>query len=224
MSHFKNVIFDLDGLIVDTEPLHQRALNAFLSLAGVDFQFDVAEYGKIFTGRSIYENGEYLRERFSLPQTAEQIGQAHHAMFTVLIADAENLEPMTGLQDLVTWLTAENFQLAIASSSRPEQVQIILRNLNLHGHFTAVVGNDGTLKPKPAPDVYSLALEKLGGRAKETVALEDSTSGVMAAHAAGLFVIAVPNIFTQHQDFSKANLVLQDLHQVQAYLKDAEKS
>lgn len=221
MSQFKNVIFDLDGLIVDTEPLHQRALNALLQVAGAGYQFETPEYGKIFTGRAIFENAEYLRERFGLAQTADQIGDAHHALFTMLVADAENLEPMPGVQELLAWLSAEKFRLAIASSSRPVQVQLILRNLNLHSHFEAIVGNDGSLKPKPAPDVYLLALEQIGGRADETVALEDSSSGVRAAHEAGMFVIAVPNSFTVDQDFSKANLVLGNMTEVQAYLKQA---
>jgi beta-phosphoglucomutase len=218
MSHFKNIIFDLDGLIVDTEPLHQRAVNALLQLVGANHYFETAEYGEIFTGRSIFENAEYIRERFALPQTADQIRSAHHALFTILIADAENLEPMPGVQDLLGWLTNAAFRIGIASSSRPAQVELIIRNLNLHPHFEAIIGNDGTLKPNPAPDVYLLALEKLGANPNETLALEDSSSGVRAAHDAGLFVIAVPNVFTQHQDFSKANLVMRDLHQVQVFL------
>jgi beta-phosphoglucomutase-like phosphatase (HAD superfamily) len=95
---------------------------------------------------------------------------------------------------------------------------LVIRNLNLHSHFEALVGNDGTLKPKPSPDVYLLALEALGARAGDTLALEDSSSGVRAAHSAGLYVIAVPNAFTYQQDFSKADQVMQDLHQVQAFL------
>lgn len=220
MPRFSNIIFDLDGLIVDTEPLHMRALNALLHVAGADHQFDTTEYGHIFTGRPIFENAEYMRERFALPQTAEQIGDAHRALFNVLIADAENLEPMPGLHDLLLWLAREKYRVAIASSSRPEQVHLIVRNLNLLHHFEILVGNDGTLKPKPSPDVYLLALEKLGARAADTLALEDSSSGVRAAHAAGLFVIAIPNEFTQRQDFSKADVVMRDLVQVQTYLSN----
>jgi HAD superfamily hydrolase (TIGR01509 family) len=221
MSRFKNIIFDLDGLIVDTEPLHQRALNHLLALVGAEHQFETEEYGRIFTGLPIFENSEYLRERFSLPQTAAQISNAHHALFTLLVADAENLEPMAGVQNLLDWLTANQFGIGIASSSRPEQVELIIRNLNLHPHFVCLVGNDGSLKPKPDPDVYLLALKTLGVPAHETVALEDSSSGVRAAHAAGLYVIAVPNAFTARQDFSKADLILENLDRVKDYLESA---
>ncbi len=220
MPYIKNIIFDLDGLIVDTEPLHQRAFNAMLRVAGAEYEFASDEYGKTFTGRSVLENSEYVRERFGLPQTAQQLATAHHALFTLLVGDPENLEPMAGLHDLLLWLEREKYRIAIASSSRPEQVELIIRNLNLFHHFEIFVGNDGSLKPKPAPDVYSLALEKLGVRAQETLALEDSSSGVRAAHAAGLYVIAIPNLFTRHQDFSHADLMLSDLIQVHAFLKN----
>ncbi len=218
MTQFKNIIFDLDGLIVDTEPLHQRAFNSALQLAGAAYQFQNDEYGKIFTGRSVLENAEYVRERFALPQTAQQLANAHHALFTLLVADAENLEPMPGVLELLAWLTREQYRIGIASSSHPEQVQLIVRGLNLHMHFATILGNDGSLKPKPAPDVYLLALDKLNANPNETLALEDSGSGVRAAHAARLFVIAVPNEYTQQQDFTKADRVMNDLRQVQQFL------
>jgi len=220
MPPYKNVIFDLDGLIVDTEPLHQRALNALIRFAGVEHQFGTYEYGQEFTGRPVFENVEAMRERFGLPQTVDQLSEGHRVLFNILIADAENLETMPGLKELLDWLTAGNSHVAVASSSRPEQVHLIIRNLNLLHYFETLVGNDGTLKPKPSPDVYLLALEKLGGSAAETIALEDSNSGVRAARNAGLDVIAVPNQFTAHQDLSMATCILQDLHQVRDYLEN----
>lgn len=222
MTQYKNIIFDLDGLIVDTEPLHMRAINAFMQLAGADHQFTTAEYGEIFSGRPVIQNAEYMRERFGLPQTAEVISEAHRALFNVLIADPENLDPMPGLQALIEWLIAKNFKIGIASSSRPEQVNLIMQNINLHHHFATIVGNDGTLKPKPSPDVYVLALEILGARAEETLALEDSNTGVRAAKNAGIAVIAVPNEFTKLQDFSMADAVMESLYQVQKYLGKEE--
>lgn len=218
MPEYKTIIFDLDGLIVDTEPLHMRAINAFMKIARVEHQFDTAEYGEIFTGRPVIQNAEYMRERFGLPQTAEVISEAHRALFNVLIADPENLDPMPGVQQLIEWLLANEFRIGIASSSRPEQVNLIMQNINLHHHFSTIMGNDGTLKPKPSPDVYLLALQELGVRAEETLALEDSNPGVRAARNAGITVIAVPNEFTKQQDFSMANFVMKDLNEVREYL------
>jgi HAD superfamily hydrolase (TIGR01509 family) len=141
-------------------------------------------------------------------------------MFNLLIADARNLEPMAGLTDLLAWLGEQRFGIAIASSSRPEQVNLIIKNLNLDRYFDAIVGNDGSMKPKPAPDVYLLALQQLNADPAQTLALEDSSSGVQAAHNAGLYVIAVPNRFTRHQDFSVADCIMQNLHEVRSFLGD----
>jgi HAD superfamily hydrolase (TIGR01509 family) len=220
MLRFSSVIFDLDGLIVDTEPLHQRAFNAILSTLGVEHRYSTKEYGELFTGRSVIENAEYVREVFALPQTAEQISRAHLALFTLLISDADNLDPMPGVGEILAWLATKHARIAIASSSRPDQVQLVLRGLNMHEHFAAIVANDGSLKPKPAPDVYLLALEALGARPEDTLALEDSNSGVRAARAAGMFVIGVPNEFTASQDLNAANLILPDLTRVREYLEN----
>lgn len=219
MSHFRNVIFDLDGLMVDTEPLHRRAFNLVLAASGAAYEYGPAEYGRLITGNAIFENAEYIRERFALPQTAEEIANAHHALFSILIADAENLKPMPGLTELLEFVNSNGLRTAIASSSRPEQLRVILRGLNLVHAFDAVVGNDGSLKPKPAPDVYLLALQQLHADPSQTLALEDSTSGARAAQAAGLTVIAVPNEYTRGNDFSAADFVLANLLTVRDFLR-----
>lgn len=219
MPRFRNLIFDLDGLIVDTEPLYKRSADLVLEACKIDYRFETEEYGRILTGRAVAENAEYLRERFGLPQTAAQITTAVFALYNVLVADAENLVMMAGVKEILAYATRSGIRTAIATSSRPDQIEVVLRGLNLQHQFEALVGNPGHLKPKPAPDVYLEALHALGARADETAAFEDSSSGVRAAKAAGLFVLAVPNGFTTHQDFSMADVVIQNLYQAQAYLE-----
>ncbi|HZQ05124.1 MAG TPA: HAD family phosphatase [Anaerolineae bacterium] len=222
MPHFANVIFDLDGLMINTEPLHRRAFNAVLEVCNVDYQFSEQEYGELFTGISIVENAEYIRERFALPQTAESLAEGQRALFALLIGDAENLEPMSGLHELIRYLKEHDFRIAVASSSHDEHVQLALRGLNLFHEFDAVVGSDGIMKHKPAPDVYLRALSLLGATPSETIALEDSSSGVRAAKAAGVFVIAVPNEYTRGQDLTHSDLLVNDLYQVREFLHTNE--
>jgi HAD superfamily hydrolase (TIGR01509 family) len=217
MHPYTTIIFDLDGLMVDTEPLYRRALNLILTACGANYQYDVPEYGKTITGHAIFEIAERIRERFGLAQNAREITEAHRALYNLLIADAENIRAMPGLTELLAYLAAQNLRTAIASSSRPEQIHTILRGLNLHHHFQAIGGNDGTLKPKPAPDVYLHVLEQLGANPAETLALEDSPSGVRAAQAAGLTAFAVPNEYTKMHDFSFADSVFDDLNAVRAF-------
>src|SRR5919201_6672473 len=104
MQRFRNVIFDLDGTLSDTEPLHQRAFNLILEAVGVEHRFEREEYGRIFSGRAVYENSEYLRERFALASTAEDLALAHDALFHVLISEPENVVPMPGVQALLSFI------------------------------------------------------------------------------------------------------------------------
>jgi HAD superfamily hydrolase (TIGR01509 family) len=217
MSKFTAVIFDLDGLIVDTEPLHRRAFNLILRACGAAYEFSADEYGRIFTGRVIHENAEYVRERFGLAQNANEIAEGHRALYNLLIADAENIQTMPGLMELLAYLGAQNLRVAIASSSRPEQIHVILRGLKLPRQFDVIVGNDGALKPKPAPDVYLRAASQLGVAPAQAIALEDSHSGVRAARAAGIAVFAIPNDYTKMQDFSNATAIYPDLNAVREF-------
>ena len=214
MKKFSFIIFDLDGLMVDTEPIYRRAFNLVLEACNAKYVYDVQEYGRTMTGRHMLENSERARERFGLPQTAQEITDAHRGIFNLLLADAENIRAMPGLDELLAYLEAQKILGAIASSARPEQIHVILRGLNLHHQFQAIVGNDGTLKPKPAPDVYLRAAAALGANPAETLALEDSPSGVRAAKAAGMSVFAVPSEYTIMHEFPDADAVYPDLRRV----------
>ncbi|MGB8643762.1 MAG: HAD family phosphatase [Anaerolineae bacterium] len=218
LQRFHNVIFDLDGLMCDTEPLYQRATNIVIQAAGADHEFQAEEYGRLMTGRSVLLNSEAMRERFALEASAQDLADAILAVFNVLISDANNIEPMPGLEKLLEFLTGQHIKLAVASGSQPEHVDKMLRALNLIHTFPVIAGSDASVKRKPAPDIYLHALQRLGASAGESLAIEDSLSGVRAARAAGIFVIAVKNDFTRTHDLSEADLVLQSLFEVKDYL------
>jgi HAD superfamily hydrolase (TIGR01509 family) len=218
MRSFRYVIFDLDGLICDTEPLHMRAFNLVLQAAGSDYQFATEEYGRIMTGRSILENAEYARERFALAASAEDLAQAHRALFNLLVSDAANIDPMPGLDDLLNFLFEQDVEMAVASGSRREHVEKMLRALNLTSTFPVVMSADESTKSKPAPDIYIRTLRKMNANPAVTTAIEDSYSGVRAAKDAGIFVIAVTNEFTRYHDLSEANYVAANLFEVKSYL------
>ncbi len=219
MRNFHNVIFDLDGLICDTEPLYMRATNIVLDAAGANYQFQGDEYGHTLTGKSVVLNSEYLRQRFSLDASAQDIAVATLAVFNVLISNPKNVQAMPGLDALLEYCQSARLNIAVASGSYPEHVAKMLDALNLTHTFPVIAGSDDTVKRKPAPDIYLRALERMRARAEDSIAIEDSLSGVRAARAAGIFVIAVKNDFTRSHDLSEADLVLQSLFEVRDYLK-----
>lgn len=208
------VIFDLDGTIVDTEPLQQLAFNQLLKRNGIDYCIGEEEYGRVFVGVSVQENAEWLIQRFGLPYTPDEIRAAHDALYAGLIADPKNLVVMPGLMTLLTHLQTRNITRGVATGSPRDHAEMVLRGLKIESKFSAVVTGSDIGKPKPDPEIYMRALEVLRVEPHAAVALEDSAAGISAAQAAGLYAIAVPNRYTAQQDLSGADARMENLGQV----------
>ncbi len=208
------VIFDLDGLIVDTEPIHMRAVNALLRQHGIDYQFESEEYGKCFVGIPVVENVHYMQARFHLPGTPPQLIAEREEIYEALISAPSNLVMMPGVTRLVDQAQARGMRAGVASGSPRHQVEIVLRGLGIIDRFSVIVAGNDVPKTKPAPDVYLRAAEKIGVTPAKCVALEDSATGIRAAKAAGMRAIAVPNRFTAHQDLSHADAIVKNLDEV----------
>jgi HAD superfamily hydrolase (TIGR01509 family) len=209
----KAVILDLDGLIVDTEPLHQRAVNVLLRKHHVDYRFGTEEYGKCFVGIPVIKNVHYLKARFGLRGAPQAIIDERETIYESLIAELANLVVMPGVMHLLDTMRARQIPLGVASGSPRHQVEIVLRGINIIDRFQAIVAGNEVPKTKPAPDVYLRAAEKIGVAPADATALEDSATGIIAAKSAGLRAIAVPNRFTAHQDLSHADARVKDLNE-----------
>ncbi len=208
------VIFDLDGLVVDTEPLQQRAFNQLLSQHGIAYQISDEEYGKFFVGVSVEENANWLTTRLGLKSSANQIRIDQDTIYTSLIQDPANLIATDGLYELLNYLESRGLKRGVATGSPRHQVEIILRGLEIDMCFRVVVTGSEISIPKPDPEVYRRAIQALRVDAKNAIALEDSAAGVASAQAAGLYAIAVPNHFTKHQDLSSADATFGNLTQI----------
>ena len=208
------VILDLDGLMIDSEPVHQRAFESLLARHGVDHKFSEEEYGRYFVGIPVVENAEWLVEHFGLKGCAADIIAEREKIYEALIEDPANLILMPGLFELLDDLRARGLPLGVASGSPRNQVDMILRGLKIATRFRTVVAGTDVPHTKPAPDVYLRAAEELGVARAHCVAIEDSATGIASAKAAGLYTIAVPNRYTAHQDLSRADARAEGLAQV----------
>ena len=110
--------------------------------------------------------------------------------------------------------------MAIASSSPKNQIDIVISKFGIKKYFHAVISRDDVKKLKPHPDIYLKAVKNLKENSSECIALEDSESGVLAAKNAGVYVIAVPNKYTKHQDFSQADMIIDSLSELNELLKN----
>ncbi len=186
--HHAAVIFDMDGVIVDSEPRHERA---FLEV------FDELGYGEShgihfpdYYGRSDRALWVDFIARHRPPQPLEALVRLKEDRLLSLLDRDQPLFP--GMSELVESL-ARGTRLAVASGSSHTVIRAVLGMRNLHRHFPVVVSSQDVAKGKPEPDIFLLAASRLGVDPADCVVIEDSAAGVTAARAAGMRVIAITN-------------------------------
>lgn len=187
MTSYAAVLWDLDGTIVDTEPLWMAAEHEL-----------AASYGKVWTkedalhlvGNSLIVSGEYIRDRLEIDLTAEQI--VDYLVSRLAAALREHIDWRPGARELIEALDAAGVPQALVTMSYAEIAEPVASALP----FAAVVTGDAVERPKPFPDPYLLAAEKLGVDASKCLAIEDSRTGATSASAAGCDVLVVPHFVT----------------------------
>ena len=201
------VIFDLDGLLADTEPLHCRAYQAALRAKGATLkEADYVEHW-VRSGKGI---AEWVSQQ-GLNLDPDELRAQKSKRYLELLASS--LRPMEGAVELLETLFGKK-TLALASSSYRDAVDGVLQGLNLAHYFKVIVSGLDVTRVKPAPDIFLAAADQAGAVASQCVVLEDAEKGVVAASQAGMLCIAVPNAHTRHHDFSKASRVCSSLKEV----------
>ncbi len=204
----KGVIFDHDGTLVDSETRHYRIWRDVLSDFGVDFA--EADYARDYSGYPTRHNARTLVDAYRLDIDPETLFRLKEEKVNSLLT-GESFELMPGVEEVITACRDLGLALAIASGARSNEVANTLEVHNFTGMFKTVACSQDVPHPKPAPDVYLLALDRLGLTAEECVAVEDSYSGLQSAKAAGLRCIVVPNAYSVSHDFSGADIIVGNL-------------
>jgi len=205
-AHILAVVFDLDGLVLDTETPDYLRWKEVYEQFGLDLTIE-AWAGVV--GRRDVDLYAPLRARGA---DVAAIREACDHRLAVLIKDY--LKPMPGFDALIHRLIPTGIRRGLASNSDRTHVDRVVDRLGLREHFDVIIAGDEVPRWKPAPDIYLRALSRLDVHPKECAALEDSQSGIEAAKAAGLWCIAVPNQFTRHQDLSKADRIVSSLEDI----------
>ncbi len=175
------VVFDLDGVISDTEPLHIRAEHALLAELGVP------DPGALLDGSAGLSDGDLFSRVFAAGGVAADVAAAVAAKRHAMLAfTADQIVPVPGALALIADAAARRLPLAVASSSPRAFIDHVLRALGIADRFAAVVSGDEVPRGKPAPDVFLLAAKRLGLAPSECVVVEDSWNGMTAARAAGM--------------------------------------
>jgi HAD superfamily hydrolase (TIGR01509 family) len=186
----KAVIFDLDGVLVDSEPVWEIVRRRLVSEAGGRWLPDTQ--GRLM-GMSTAEWAEYLSGELGLGAAAglTPVEVASTVIARMEEAYARELPLLPGAVEAVRRI-GQRFRIGLASSSPAPIIRTVLERSGLAGAFSATASSDEAPRGKPHPDVYLLAAQRLGVRAQDCVAIEDSTNGLRSAAAAGCRIIAIP--------------------------------
>lgn len=204
---FKAIIFDFDGLIVDTEvPEYEAWLGIFRSY-GVDLPLSVWT-PHIGGGNENFNIFDHLEELIGKPIDREEMRIRRRAEFAELFKDAV---PLPGVQDYIASARERGMRLGIASSSPRRWVEPKLKQIGLADTFDTVVCSDDVGSAKPNPASYLKAIDDLGVTSDEAFALEDSPTGVQGAKSAGLLCVAVPGAMTRDRSYDHADMRLESL-------------
>lgn len=208
----KAVIFDHDGVIADTEPIHFKADNAVLSRYGFNIS---AEANDSLVGLSTRKSWEIMREMFKIPEAAEWLAEEKTALAAGII-QRDGIKPNEGLLPLLQALRSKGYKLAIASGQYRKVIDAVLARLSIGSYFGVIVSAEETANGKPNPEVFLTAAKRLGVRPEECLVIEDSGSGVIAAKAAGMACVALRMPSTASHDVSKADVIIGSLSELDA--------
>ncbi len=203
----RGVIFDLDGVLIDSEGLYFRAYQTVLEPYGIKISRAEYEERWIAQGRG----PEYIIAKHNLPLSPDDLRQMRSPVYLRLLETEVTLMPH--VEEALTSL-APCFRLTVATNSNREHLDFVLRRFEIAHFFPLTVAREDYQGAKPEPDAFLAAAKKLGLPPTQCVVIEDTYKGVIAASCAGIACIAVPNEYTLHNDFSQASLVLSSLKEL----------
>jgi len=213
------VIFDCDGILVDTEPLHYRAFQEVLTPLGLGHDFETYLENYIgFDDRDAFIYAFKKAGRELAPTTLDTLMEAKTNALEQLIL--RGVPGFPGVVELVIELLDRGVPMAVASGALRHEVEAFITSLGLNGAFRAIVAADEVKKSKPDPETYLLAIERLtrlpGSKLLDPpncIAIEDTRAGIRSAKSAGLTVIAVTNSFSLHE-LAEADMVIGSLSEL----------
>lgn len=213
----KALIFDVDGTICETEETHRHAFNRAFSETGLNWFWTVEDCRRLLRTTSGKERMRAHRDACGLHQPDDAVIAKLHAQKTEYYVAAltnGDVIPRSGVRDIITEARTRGLALAIATTTSPANVEALVQAIwgcSAKEVFDVIAAGDEVVNKKPAPDVFLLALVRLGLPASAAVAFEDSRNGLRAARAAGLRAVVTPSIYTADEDFAGADWLLPNL-------------
>jgi len=205
----KAVIYDMDDLMVNSNPLHIQASEKVFRKYGIDLEKIPQNIRSGFIGMRVADILRFVVDYFNLVLDFEKLRKQRSKIFFSLVA--KELKAMPGLMQSLEFFKKNNFKIALASSGTKEYINLVLKKFKLAKYFDVVVSGDDVKFGKPDPETYLIACKKLQIMPKKIIVLEDASKGIEAAKTAGCICIAVKNPYTLKQNLAAADLIINSL-------------
>lgn len=218
LRQLKGIIFDLDGVLADTEYYQWQgwveALKPYGILLSKEKYFDYAGKREDIIEKELIKKYNLKIKKGELLDKREKL--------LIEWFSSKKLKPMPWVKEAVVFFAKEKkIKLAIASSGPKDEVILKLKKINFYSYFPVIVAGSEVKRGKPYPDIYLLATKKLKLKPKECLALEDTQYGTESAKTAGLVCFAIPSEYSKKQNFSKANKIFPSLKEVIEWFKNS---
>ena len=207
----QTVIFDMDGVIVDTEPVHNYAYYQHFKLLGIEVS---EEMFATFTGNSTKNVFEKIKDHFGIIEETTTLVEKKRSLFNAAFDTKEDLFLLEGVENLIKQLHKNGIQLILASSSSKVTISRVFNRFNLHPYFSHIISGEDFQQSKPNPAIFLEAVRLSNSKKENCIVIEDSTNGIKAAHAAGIFCVGYRSINSKKQDYSLANVVIDNFEEL----------
>lgn len=208
---YKAVLFDMDGVIIDSEPARQMLEKELFKKLGMDV---TDEEHQSYVGTTSEGMWQGVKSNHKTPYSVEELIEMEQSNYLSHLEKHNDQDPMPGVVDLIKNLHENGMTLVVASSACMKNIEVVVKKFELEKYFTKLVSGEEVPKGKPAPDVFLEAAKRIKMSPEQCVVIEDATNGVLAAKAAEMKCVGINSPHRVPQDLSLADLVVDHLSKV----------